>query len=300
MRKEITTAESESSNNLVLLNNSSPLLQSGMFGMMLQLAEVMAKSNTLPQHFHNKPGDCLRVIELAHRIGQSPYAIADGSYVIQGKFAMDGKTMASIINSHPSITGSLNYEYSGDKKKPETYICTVIGQLRGEAKPRKIEVSLALGLSDSKGAKPRWEKDPDQMLAYYGARVWARRHAPEVIGGLYTPDELKAGRYDDYEKAPDEEQTEIKVLEGVVVQKETPEKKIAAYLKEISTASSLNDLKMIYASAFNWAKVHAKDSAESIVVAKDARKAELEAGEKKDLNPEHADFIAALEEDVPQ
>ena len=31
---------------------------------------------------------------------------------------------------------------------------------------------------------------PDQQLAYHGSRVWARRHAPELMLGVYSPEEF--------------------------------------------------------------------------------------------------------------
>ncbi len=58
--------------------------------------------------------------------------------------------------------------------------------MRGEEKPREVEVSLASARTDNE----HWRKSPDQMLTYHGARVWARRHAPEVMLGVYSPEEF--------------------------------------------------------------------------------------------------------------
>jgi hypothetical protein len=176
------------------VNYASPLLNSDLMPKMLQLAKIMATSKTIPEIFQNREGDCLRIIELSYRVGQSPFAVADHCYFVRGKLSMEGKGVAAIINSSSKIVGSLHYKYSGDIKVPNSYICTVSGTIKGEDEPRTVDVSLALGMSDSneKGAMPRWKKDPDQMLAYYGARVWARRFAPEVIAGLYTPEEMLA------------------------------------------------------------------------------------------------------------
>lgn len=168
----------------------SPLLDPGTFEGMWRLAEAMARAKTLGQHLQGSPGDCLRVIELAYRCGQSPFALADHTFFTAGKLAMDGQAIASLINAHPKIEGSLDYTYRGEGQKRE---CVVSGKLVGENKIREVTVTLEQGLRDSKGARQRWEHDTDQMLSYYGARKWARRHAPEVIHGLYTPDELRAG-----------------------------------------------------------------------------------------------------------
>lgn len=175
---------------VVTADPASPLLNGNMFGAMWNLAEAMAKAKTVPEHLRGSPGDCLRVVEMAHRCGQSPFALADHCFLTGGKLALDGQAMMALINASPKIEGNLRYEYSGENKARQI---KVIGRLRGETEPREVVVTLELGLSDSKGARARWERDPDQMLAYYGARKWARRHAPEVTLGLYTPDELAAG-----------------------------------------------------------------------------------------------------------
>lgn len=38
---------------------------------------------------------------------------------------------------------------------------------------------------------PLWKTDPDQQLAYYTGRSWARRYAPEMLLGIYDVDELE-------------------------------------------------------------------------------------------------------------
>lgn len=178
---------------LVKSSNKSPLFDSELLPKMLKLAEVMAESKTMPAIFHNKRADCLRIIDLAYRINQCPFAVADFCFFVSGRLSMEGKGVAAIINASPKIIGSLHYNFNPDRNVKDTsnYLCTVSGTIQGESEPRQVSVSLALGMSDAKGAESRWKKDPDQMLIYYGARVWARRFAPEVIAGLYTPEELK-------------------------------------------------------------------------------------------------------------
>lgn len=170
----------------------SPLLDANIFTQMTKLAEVMSTDLCLPAHLKGNMGGCLRIVEVSYRVGQSPYAIADSTYFVGGRLAMDGKLIAALINSHPSIDGSLHYKYEGDIKKPDEFFVVVSARKVKEVEDRTIKVSLRQGLQDSKGAQKRWESDPEQMLAYYGGRVWARRHAPEVIMGLYAPEELKA------------------------------------------------------------------------------------------------------------
>ena len=157
----------------------------------IRLAQLMAKAETLPAHLKGKPADILRVIEMAHRAGQSPFAVADKTFFVGGKIAFEGQLVAGLINSHRSIEERLDYDYEGDEDKPTTLKCTVSARLRGESKRRTVRVTWVQGEAQSKGAKDKWKSQPAQQLAYFGARVWARRHAPEILLGLYTPEEIE-------------------------------------------------------------------------------------------------------------
>ena len=60
--------------------------------------------------------------------------------------------------------------------------------LKGEMEPRYLTISMAqAGVRNS----PLWEQDPRQQLAYLCVKRWARLHAPDVLLGVYTPDELQ-------------------------------------------------------------------------------------------------------------
>jgi len=189
---------------------ASPLTNGGMMSDMMRVAEYMATSKTIPAHLQKSPGDCLRVVEYSYRTGMSPYAIADSTALIGGKLAFEGKLVAAMINASPRIEGALDYSYSGEGRQRWV---TVTGRLRGETKDRSVAVTVEQGLRDSKGARSRWENDADQMLAYYGARVWARRHAPEVMLGIYTPDELSAGGRGEVHDLPSREPVDITPIE---------------------------------------------------------------------------------------
>lgn len=168
----------------------SPLLDGGTFESMWRLAEALSYARTMPVHLKENPGDCLRVVEYAHRCGYSPFALADCTFLVGGKMGFEGKAVAAMVNASPLIDGALDYTYDG---KGNDRRVTVSGRRRGEDKLRTVEWTVAQGIADSKGARDRWTKDPDQMLAYAGARIWARRHCPEAILGIYTPDELLSG-----------------------------------------------------------------------------------------------------------
>ena len=45
-------------------------------------------------------------------------------------------------------------------------------------------------LADARTNNRVWQTQPDQQLMYHGVRVWARRHTPELMLGVYSPEEF--------------------------------------------------------------------------------------------------------------
>lgn len=149
----------------------------------LKLAELMATGNLVPNHLQKSPGNCLMVIEQALRWGMSPFAVAQSTSVIQGRLMFEGKLVAAAVHSSGILAGRLSYAYKGEG---EGRIIVVSGTMKGEPLPRTVEVSLR----EAKTANKMWQQQPDQQLVYHGTRVWARRHAPEVMLGVYSPEEM--------------------------------------------------------------------------------------------------------------
>lgn len=148
-----------------------------------KLAEMMSRGKLVPTHLQGQPGDCLMVIEQAMRWGMSPFAVAQSTSVIQGKLMFEGKLVSAAVHGSGMLAGRLSYEFSGEG---DTRAVKVLGTIKGEAAPRDMEVRL----KDAKTNNGMWTKQPDQQLIYFGTRAWARRHTPEVMLGVYSPEEM--------------------------------------------------------------------------------------------------------------
>lgn len=148
----------------------------------MDLAKMMADSTLVPVALQKKPADCLLVIEQSMRWGMSPFAVAQSTSVIKGKLMYEGKLVAAVVNANGGLDRRLSYVYEGEGA---TRKIIVSGRVKGEEEDRTVEVKF----SDVKTDNEQWRKQPDQQLMYSGARVWARRHMPELMLGVYTPDE---------------------------------------------------------------------------------------------------------------
>lgn len=149
----------------------------------MQLANLMANAKLVPAALQKSPADCLMVIQQAIRWELDPFAVAQECSVIQGKLMYGGKLVAAVINVRGGLAERLSFTYEGDG---EDRTITVSGRLQGEAEPRTVTVKLR----DARTANKVWTSQPDQQLMYHGSRVWARRHAPELMLGVYSPEEF--------------------------------------------------------------------------------------------------------------
>lgn len=163
---------------------------------LVRFAELMAQSKaTVPQHLAGKTADCLAVTMQAAQWGMNPFAVAQKTHVVNGTLGYEAQLVNAVVSSSSLLATRLNYRWDGDwskvngktDKSPHLTV-TVSATLKGESDPRELTISMAqAGVRNS----PLWEQDPRQQLAYLCVKRWARLHAPDVLLGVYTPDELQ-------------------------------------------------------------------------------------------------------------
>ncbi|APV24056.1 recombinase RecT [Klebsiella pneumoniae] len=163
---------------------------------LVRFATLMADSKaTVPAHLAGKPADCLAVTMQAAQWGMNPFAVAQKTHVVNGTLGYEAQLVNAVVSSSNLLATRLNYKWDGDwskvsgkTEKSPSLTVTVWATLKGESEPRTLTISMAqAGVRNS----PLWEQDPRQQLAYLCVKRWARLHAPDVLLGVYTPDELQ-------------------------------------------------------------------------------------------------------------
>ena len=172
----------------IITTDVIPVLDTGRFEQMQRVAVAMADMSILPPTLvaptpRGTVANCFKIVNQAVRWGVDPFALIDCAFVVHGKLGYEGKVIAAIINS--KVPGRLKYDYDFEGEER----CVIVSaQIEGEDKERTVEGTVEQWSTKTEA----WQKDPDQMLSYRGARQWARRHMPEVILGVYSVDELVA------------------------------------------------------------------------------------------------------------
>lgn len=190
------------------------------------VAKFMASGRaTVPQHLRGNEADCFAVTMQAMQWRKNPFAVAQKTHLVNSTLGYEAQLIIAIINTSGAIIGSLDFEWGGDwdrivgkfktvtsKKKinedtgeplqyrvpdwaPEAeqglhVICRAA--LRND--PSKVrELKLLLTQARTRNST-LWADDPKMQLAYLAGKKWGRLHCPEVILGMYSPDELQESR----------------------------------------------------------------------------------------------------------
>lgn len=188
---------------------------------MVAVAEFMASGRaTTPKHLQGNKGDCLAVVMQAMQWKMNPVAVAQKTHLVNGTLGYEAQLVNAVVNTMAPTKDRINYEWFGDwtkvmgkfeeresKKKvdedtgkPLKYRVPawnlkdeadlgvkVWATMKGETAPRELTLLLVQCRVRN---SPLWADDPRQQIAYLAVKRWTRLYCPDVLLGVYTPDEL--------------------------------------------------------------------------------------------------------------
>ena len=183
-----------------------------------QLAIMLVKSGFLPPTFKT-PEQVMAVMLTAHELNIPPMQALRSIHVIQGKPTVSPQLMMALINRSGTLE-DIRIEDNGD-------MCVVEMKRLGRA-PHSESFSMmdakAMGLAD----KGNWREQARTMRKWRAVSACARVVFPDVITGLYTPEEMGA----DVEISDDGEAT-VTVAEVLPTIEHQPEIQNTEPAKEI-------------------------------------------------------------------
>lgn len=177
-----------------MMQTGLSIFDNGTFEGISRVADAMAYSPLVPESLRTKKesgktvdlpheqvrANCFLICEQSSRWGISPFAALACASNIYGRLMWEGKLVAGVLEAKLGVR--LDYDYDGTGEKMAV---TVKGTLPGESKERTVNGTVADWKTD------QWKPSAyEQRLAYRGAREWARRHAPSIMLGVITEDEL--------------------------------------------------------------------------------------------------------------
>lgn len=196
-----------------VVNSNIALFDSQYLNAISSFAQMMAQgSATVPRHLQGNAADCMAVAMQAAQWQMNPFAVAQKTHLINGALSYEAQLVNAVISRSGVLATRFEYEWygpwenvigkfsikkgeKGEYRVPgwtmadETGIGIIIrARLKGEDEPRELDLLLAQARVRN---SPLWADDPRQQLAYLAVKRWARLYCPDVILGVYTPDELE-------------------------------------------------------------------------------------------------------------
>ena len=248
-------------------------------------ADVMAKGRaTVPAHLAGSPADCMAVALQAAQWGMNPYAVAQKTHIINGTLGYEAQLVNAVINSMAPTKDRIHYEWFGPwekvigkfvektSQKGTKYIAPgwsladeagcgiqVWATMKGEDEPRVLQLLLSQAQVRN---STLWASDPKQQLAYLAVKRWARLHCPDVILGVYTPDEFEPAQRTERDVTPARSRADLNNLinnkleepkqerqvnpEPTTTTARTPDELLADFTTAAAEASSVAELDRCY------------------------------------------------------
>jgi hypothetical protein len=221
------------------------------------LAETISKSTLIPAQLVGKSADVLVQILAGRELGLEPMTAIRSIHIINGKPTLAADAMMGLVLSSGLAEYFVQTEATASSVTFET-----------KRKGAPVAQRVTWTLEDAKRAgvtgNPTWNKYPRQMLAARCKSELARSAYPDVLAGVYDPDELAVPvRQPAPASVPVPEAEDAEVV---------PESGLAA---EIAAANDLDALQAV-ASKVKASGVTG-DERRQLLAAYTARRAELAA-----------------------
>jgi len=235
-------------------------------------AEQMALSRVaIPSHLVGKPADCLAVALQAVQWNMNPYSVAQKTSVVNGNLCFEAQLVNAIVTSSHAVSSRFKYEYGGpwDKYRPgdrtanaEKGLCVRVGAILTGDTERTWGEWLYLEFVKVRNS-PLWQTATKQQFGYLAVKYWARLYTPDVILGVYTPDEIGPGIERDITPSPQHTPADLNAIishdqaiqsEQTVKESRTPEELVHSFTVAAQKAQSVDDLNQFYAYCHQYIK----------------------------------------------
>lgn len=178
------------------------------------LAVTLSKSTLLPTELHDKAANVMFSIMTGAELGLSPMASIRAIHVIKGKPVLAADAMLAVVLSRGAAEC---FELVESTEEKATYRTKRVGS--------KNEVVYTYTIDDAKKAQlvkddSGWVKHPKNMLRARCISMLARIVYPDLLMGIYTPEEIHEAENDNVQDAEFVEKT---VVAGALPPAEEPD-----------------------------------------------------------------------------
>jgi hypothetical protein len=263
-------------------NAAALILDPGTMRSMTDLATMMADGKTtVPEHLRGNKADCMAIVLQAMQWQMNPFAVAQKTFIVKGgALSYEAQLVNAVITSKAPTIDRLHYEWFGPWEKivgkflvkknsdnkeyrvPGWGLLDEVGlgvkvwaTFRGENEPRVLETLMAQARTRN---STLWADDPKQQIAYLATKKWARLFCPDVILGVYTPDEFESVSGNEIDITPAEQAINTAAASSVSFGPKSPSPEIDGVFADLLAVAKRQDIEA-YAAA--WAGLKPKQRA---------------------------------------
>lgn len=150
-----------------------------------ELATTLAAARTLPEALQQKPADVMAIVMAGAELGLAPMQSIRALVLIKGKPTLSADAMGALVKSRRDVCTWLRLVESS------ATIATYETLRNGDPGPTRlsftIEQARTAGLNGD-----NWKRFPDAMLRARALSALCRAVYPDLLLGVYDPEELDA------------------------------------------------------------------------------------------------------------
>jgi hypothetical protein len=156
-----------------------------------RIAKALASSTLIPPQFQGQQGfaNCLVALEIAGRMGISPFLAMQHLHVIHGRPSWGSSFIIAMVNGCGRFS-PLRFEISGEGDGLACYAVATDLASRQELKGPTVTMAMAKkeGWATKSGSK--WQTMPELMIRYRAAAFWGRLYASDMLLGMQSQEEV--------------------------------------------------------------------------------------------------------------
>jgi len=154
----------------------------------LHVSQVLVASRLLPRSI-TTPEAAFAVIATGRELGLSAMQSLRAIHIVEGKPTLSADLMVALVKRSPECGFFRLVESTGERATYET-------QRRGEPGPTRLSFTIEEARAAGAANKDNWRKFPAAMLRARAASGLARAVFPDLVLGVYDPDELDGARFE--------------------------------------------------------------------------------------------------------
>lgn len=162
------------------------------FNNLFKIANVISKTQLVPENYRNRPEDCTIAIDIANRNGMNPLSVMQNLFVVKGKPTWSGQACIAMLKASPEFE-HVKPVIEGERNT-DSWGCYFEAVDKYDGKIIKgplVTIKMAKDEGWYSKAGSKWQTMPELMLQYRAASFFARIYMPNALMGYKVEGEME-------------------------------------------------------------------------------------------------------------